>query len=82
MDEIDVLGQIAAPVGQTVSSSTDGEQSRDLGLSADGGETTSLRVDTPERLCQAAMRDQIVLFPPQFYVSEISSLLIHPFQLG
>lgn len=40
-----------------------------LALSADGTETLSLRVGTPNDLITLALQDRVVLFPPQFYVS-------------
>ncbi|UZJ54690.1 hypothetical protein CBS101457_004010 [Exobasidium rhododendri] len=39
-----------------------------LNLSADGTETLSLSLATPSELVESAVRDEIVLFPPQFYI--------------
>lgn len=39
-----------------------------LQLSADGSETLSLRLGTPLEIMQLGIRDQISLFPPQFYI--------------
>lgn len=38
------------------------------GLAADGSETTSLRLATPTQLMDLAVRDEIILYPPQFYL--------------
>ncbi|PWN50208.1 hypothetical protein IE53DRAFT_387511 [Violaceomyces palustris] len=37
-------------------------------LSADGTETLSLRLASPEHLMRLALADEIALFPPQFYI--------------
>lgn len=39
-----------------------------LQLSADGSETLSLRLGTPQEIMQLGISDQISLFPPQFYI--------------
>lgn len=39
-----------------------------LQLSADGSETLSLRLGTPQEIMDLGISDQISLFPPQFYI--------------
>ncbi|PWN27852.1 hypothetical protein BDZ90DRAFT_210966, partial [Jaminaea rosea] len=56
----------------TSAPSSSGQASRDelpsLALSADGSETLSLRVSPLEDFIEATLRDEILLYPPQFYI--------------
>lgn len=57
----------SSPSSSSLSSSSSSSQDL-LNLSADGTETTSLRLATSEEFIELGIRDQIVLFPPQFYI--------------
>lgn len=61
LDEIDVFGR-----GKSTSAS--GSSSSPIEVSADGTETTDLRLATSIHFVEEALRDRFVLFPPQFYV--------------
>jgi nucleoside diphosphate-linked moiety X motif protein 19 len=64
LDKADALG----PLTSAASRSTGGDKNDTLDLSADGTETTSLTLATSEEMIESAIRDKIVLFPPQFYI--------------
>ena len=64
LEKADALGPLTSASDSALTSSEDL-----LNLSADGTETTSLRLATAGEMVELAVRDQIVLFPPQFYVS-------------
>jgi hypothetical protein len=50
-----------------------------LGLSADGTETLNLKVETPADILAAAMREEFLLMPPQFYIlADIAAALERP----
>jgi nucleoside diphosphate-linked moiety X motif 19, mitochondrial len=63
LDEPDLFQHPSAKKSQ------EGQKRDVIEISADGTETTSLRVATPFDLVHDALADQFVLFPPQFYVS-------------
>lgn len=66
LEKADTLGPLTSA---NSSSSSSPSSSQDLlNLSADGTETTSLRLATSEEFIELGVRDQIVLFPPQFYI--------------
>ncbi|PWY97210.1 hypothetical protein BCV70DRAFT_203046 [Testicularia cyperi] len=54
-----------------------------LQLSADGSETLSLRLGTPQEIMHLGISDQISLFPPQFYIlADLESAITSPLQDG
>lgn len=62
LDKVDALGPLTSTKTKTKT------EAGALSLSADGSETTSLRLATAEEMIDLAIRDEIVLFPPQFYI--------------
>ncbi|CAO1614797.1 unnamed protein product [Sympodiomycopsis kandeliae] len=55
------------------------ENDSGFSLSADGTETTSLRVSPTDHFINATLNDEIVLYPPQFYIlSDIAQVTRKP----
>lgn len=65
LDKADALGQLTSSIGADEKGIVQGSPA---GLTADGSETTSLRLAKPEELLSMAIRDEIILFPPQYYL--------------
>ncbi|PWN33504.1 uncharacterized protein FA14DRAFT_123516 [Meira miltonrushii] len=63
LDRADALGQLTSSMSENGIA-----QGSPAGLTADGSETTSLRLAKPEELLSMAIRDDIILFPPQYYL--------------
>lgn len=63
LDRADALGQLTSSISENGIA-----QGSPAGLTADGSETTSLRLAKPEELLSMAIRDDIILFPPQYYL--------------
>ncbi|CAO1638143.1 unnamed protein product [Parajaminaea phylloscopi] len=65
--------ELTSPAGTTSKSSPADLPA--LALSADGTETLSLKVAPVDEFIDATLRDQIVLYPPQFYIlSDLSQM--------
>lgn len=73
LDEVDALGPLTSAAKQSEQTSTGlGGSVRDVSsITADGSETTNVRLATPLELMDLAVKDSIVLYPPQYYVSTV-----------
>lgn len=65
LDKADALGPLTSAASRSFGG---GDKKDKLDLSADGTETTSLTLATAEEMIESAIRDKIILFPPQFYI--------------
>lgn len=74
LNKPDALGQLSS----AASSRPGGAQTMAAGLTADGSETTSLRLAKPSELLTLAIRDEVILFPPQYYIlADLDTTLRH-----
>lgn len=65
LDKADSLGQLTSSINKNDDGIAKGSP---VGLTADGSETTSLRLAKPEELLSMAIHDDLILFPPQYYL--------------